>query len=179
MTQETPPRTARRPGAADFAPYYSQYVDLVPGGEIAPLLEEQGARLDAMLGSIPGERAGHAYGPDKWTIAEVVGHIVDIERVFSYRILCFCRGMGDVDLAGIDQDVMVPASGANARGLASLAEEFRHLRASNVTLLRSLSDADLDSRGRASGVEFTALAAAFVMYGHAEHHGRVLAERYL
>lgn len=174
-----PLRTARRPAATDFAEYYTPYVALVPDGDVVEHLAAQRERFGSLLASVPAERAGHRYAEGKWTIEELVGHVVDIERVFSYRVMCFCRGMGEVPQAGVDQDVMVAASGATARGLASLAEEFDHLRAANLVFLRSLSDADLDRRGVASGVEFSALAVAFTMYGHLEHHANVLSERYI
>ena len=173
-------RTPRTPAADEYAPYYAGYVGLAPEGDIVRALEAQTQSLLRLFESVPRERrGGYRYAEGKWTIEEVVGHIVDIERVFSYRAMCFTRGMGDVELAGVDQDVMVAASGAAARDDASLAREFLHLRTANVLLFDTFGDKALDTRGVASGATFSVRAILAMMYGHAQHHGNVLQERYL
>ncbi len=165
----------QRPAATEYAPYYEAYVVRVPGGELTALLE---AQRQPLLDAFTSARAAFAYAPGKWTSEEVVGHIVDIERVFSYRAMCWTRGLQGVELAGVDQDQMVPASRATERGMASLAEEFDHLRRSNVALIRSLDGPSLAIRGRASGTEMTVRAMLHVLYGHAQHHADVLRQRY-
>ena len=107
----------------------------------------------------------------------MIGHIVDIERACAYRAMCFLRGL-DGEQPGVDQDVMVPNSRANERGLESLSAEFLHLRMSNVELFRHLDDVQWQTRGRASGMEISVLSLACILFGHAAHHHSVIEERY-
>ena len=173
-----PMRSAVRPAPGDFGPYFQPYIDLVPDGDIVRALETQSGTLLSTFSEFGGERGGYAYAEAKWTAAEVIGHVVDIERVFAYRAMCFLRGMGDVEQAGVDQDVMEPASRATERGVDSWIREFKHLRASHVALFDPLNDEDLALVGRASGVSCTVRALLYKMFGHANHHARVLEERY-
>ena len=166
-----------RPAADEYPPYYTHYVELAPEGDLVRALEEQGQALAAEWAALPDAAAGFRYGPDKWSVEEVIGHIVDIERAFSYRTMCWMRGVPD-EQPGVDQDIMVPNSGADERGFASLSAEFLHLRQSNVELYRHLTDAQFQVRGRASGAEFSVRALACVMFGHAVHHASVIHERY-
>lgn len=175
----TPPkRSAARPTPDEYGPYYKAYIDLAPEGDIVRALEAQSESLLQTFGEFEGERGAHAYAEGKWTAAEVIGHVVDIERVFAYRAMCALRGMGDIEQAGVDQDVMVPASRATERGVASLIIEFKQMRASHVALFEGLTDDDLSHVGRAWGASSTVRALLYMMYGHAEHHAHVLEERY-
>ena len=172
-------RTAKRPAEGDFHSYQGPYVAAVPDGDIVDSLRAQHEALGALLAGVPDRRRGHRYAPGKWTIEELMGHVVDIERAFSYRAMCFVRGLADVEQPGVDQDLMVPVSGANERGLDSIAREFDHLRQANIELFDALGDEQLAIRGHASGIECTVLTVLFMIHGHADHHARVLQERYL
>lgn len=173
-----PQRSTAPPSPDEYGPYYTPYIELAPEGDIVRALEAQSESLLETFGVFEGERGAHAYAEGKWTAAEVIGHVVDIERVFAYRAMCFLRSMGDVEQAGVDQDVMVPASRATERGVASWMREFKHLRASHVALFEALTDDDLSLVGRASGASCTVRALLYKMFGHAEHHARVLEDRY-
>ena len=173
-----PTTFARRPAATEFAPYYARYVDQVPEGDVVETLEAQLAETLALLGGIPEPRAGHRYAPDKWSIKEVVGHVIDGERVFSYRALAIARG-DRAALPGMDQEEYMAGSDFDARTLADLAEEFSHLRRSNVLMLRGLTPAAWSRRGVASGNEVSVRALAYIIAGHAAHHLQVLRTRYL
>ena len=172
-------RTAARPAQADFDPFYAGYVSLVPDGDIVETLRVQREDLAALFARVPEERHGFRYSPGKWTLEEVVGHVVDIERVFSYRAMCFARGLAEVEQPGVDQDLMVPASGATERGLDSLAREFDHLRLANIELFHTFDDEQLAVLGRASGLPLTTRAMLYILHGHAEHHARFIEDRYL
>jgi len=172
-------RTAARPAEGDFEPFYAGYVALAPDGDIVENLRKQRGELLALFARVPAERHGFRHAPGKWTLEEVVGHIVDTERVFSYRAMCFVRGLADIEQPGVDQDLMVPASGATERGLASLVREFDHLRLSTIELFDTIDDEGLAIVGTASGCRFTTRAMLFVLHGHAEHHARVLESKYL
>lgn len=178
MSQTQPTRTPGAPAPGTFPAYYAPYVEAHPGGDVVEALAEQLPRLMAALRAVPADKTAYRYAEDKWSIEEVVGHIVDIERTFSYRAMCFTRGLGNIDQPGVDQDVMVPASGADARGLASLCDEFEPMRLSNIALFRSFGDAELALTGRASGATFDVRTVITILYGHAEHHLKVLADRY-
>ncbi|MEM9378494.1 MAG: DinB family protein [Planctomycetota bacterium] len=172
-------RSPLQPAPADYHEYYSRYVDGVPDGDVVEHLRAQREELLALVESVPADRRGYRYADGKWTIEEVLGHVVDTERAFAYRIMCFVRGMADVEQPGIDQDVMVPASGATERGLESIAHEFDALRRANLELFETLDDDALSIRGRASGTGFTVRSVLYIVHGHAAHHAGVVRERYL
>ncbi|MFT5732701.1 MAG: hypothetical protein ACJA2W_000883 [Planctomycetota bacterium] len=166
-----------RPSADESPPYYSGYVALAPDGKIVDALAEQGKRLVGEWRAAPESARGLRYADGKWTTEEVLAHIVDIERVLAYRAMCFLRGVKG-EQPGVDQDLMVPRSLANERGLESLVTEFEHQRLANVELFRGLAESLLDQRGVASGGEMSVRALLYILFGHAEHHAKVLAERY-
>lgn len=166
------------PDSSEYPPYYAGYVDLAPEDAIVDALCDQGARLVKFLSALPPASRGYRYAEGKWTTEEVLGHIADCERLFSYRAMCFLRGVED-EQPGVDQDAMVPRSLANERGLESLTREFEHLRIANVELFTGLGDTEMTIRGRASGGEFSVRALLSILYGHAEHHAKVLRDRYV
>jgi hypothetical protein len=169
---------AARPKAAEYADYYGRYISLVPEGDLVATLEQQFDETAALLGSIPEERAGHRYAEGKWSIRELVGHIVDAERIFSYRVLRIARG-DQTPLAGFDQDPYVPAGEFDARSLADLVEEFTAVRRSTLALLRGLPAAAWDRTGIASDNPVSVRALAYIIAGHERAHVGVLKERYL
>ena len=168
---------AARPDASEYAAYYEKYVSLVEG-DVLETLARQGAETAALLGGISEEAANSRYEPGKWSVKELVGHVIDGERIFAYRVLRFARG-DQTPLEGFDQDPYVAAANSDARTLASLAEEFAHVRASTLALLRSLDAAAWARRGTASDNEVSVRALAYILAGHEAHHVRILRERYL
>jgi len=172
------PQLIATPGASEYAPYYGRYITLVRGNDIIAALEEQPRETQALLSDLSEEQGDHRYAPDKWSIKEVLGHVIDVERVFSYRALRFARA-DQTPLPSFEQDDYVRnASFADAR-LADLLDEFVSVRRATVWLFRSLSPEAWMRRGVASGNEITVRAAAYVIAGHELHHRRVLQEKYL
>ena len=171
-------QTIERPDRTESAEYYFTYIDQVPAGDIRKILETQAGETAAMLRSISDDASLGRYAPDKWSIREVVSHINDAERVFSFRAFWFARGY-DSALPSFDQDVAMRGAGADARTLASHVDEFRAVRDATVTLFRNLPDEAWALRGVASGNPFTVRALAYITAGHAAHHVRLLRERYL
>ena len=169
---------SRRPGTDEHAPYFGRYIVQVPDGDLLATLERDGAAFVRRLRAVPRELETHAYAPDKWTVRAVVGHIIDAERVFEMRALWFARG-AVAPLPGFEENDWARVSNADARPLAELADELAAVRAATVRLLASLDAAALDRRGIANGLAMTPRAAAWVIAGHAEHHRRILEERYL
>ena len=170
--------TLQRPREDEYLPYYETYISKVPDGDILEILTGQLDETQKLLRSIPEDRGGYRYSPEKWSIREVIGHLIDSERVFAYRALRFARG--DVNpLAGFDQDEYVRASGSDRRTIADLASELEYVRRSTIAMLRSFEDAAAERRGKANNAEVSVRALAWIIAGHERHHLGILKERYL
>ncbi|NOT31676.1 MAG: DinB family protein [Planctomycetes bacterium] len=173
-----PAALVRRPLAGEVGDYYLGYVALAPAGDALAELERGLAETRALLARFGEKRGGHRYAPGKWSVKEIVGHVIDAERVFSYRALRMARGDA-TPLAGFEQDDFVAAAHFDRRTLADLVAELEHLRAANLRFFRSLEPADWERRGTASDNPFVVCAFPYILAGHEAHHRRVLAERYL
>lgn len=169
---------SERPDRTEAAEYYFTYIDQVGDGDVVELLELQTAETLSILENISDEHSLYRYGPGKWSIREVVGHINDCERMFVFRALWFARGF-DSALPSFDQNVAADEMGANERPWPSHIEEFRAVRAATISFFRHLPDAAWSRRGLASGFEFSVRALAYITAGHAAHHVRILRDRYL
>lgn len=170
--------TETPPDPSEYAPYYGTYTRQVPRGNILHILETQlDETLDTLHG-IPAERETYRYAPNKWSIRELVGHLVDTERLFSFRAMAFARA-DPSPFPNMEQDDYVRAADFDRRPLKDLADEFLHLRKANVALFRSLDDEAAARIGTASGVQFTARSIPYIMAGHERHHLTILRERYL
>jgi hypothetical protein len=166
-----------RPRPPEFAESYLGYVSAVPDGDVLTSLEREGERALAFLRAVPPDRIRHAYAPGKWSVSEVLAHLSDSERVFSYRALRFGRG-DSTELPGFEQDDWVPHSHADDRRWEDLLDEFRGVRAATLHLFRSFDGADWRRSGVASGKPVSVRALAWIIVGHEMHHRRVLGERY-
>ena len=167
-----------RPSTGEYASYYAQYVEQVPEGDLLAVLERQRDETLALLAELPADKQTHRYAAGKWSVKELVGHVLDTERVFTYRALRMARGDA-TPLPGFDQDVFVAGADFDARDWQGLLDEFQSVRASTLSLLGSLSEENLVREGRASDSPFTPRALFCVLTGHEVHHRRVLRERYL
>lgn len=169
---------AARPEPNEYAPYYEKYVSLVPETDLVGSLERQGAETLALLRGLSEEQGAHRYAAGKWSVKQLVGHVNDGERIFSYRALAIARGERQ-PLPGMEQDEYMAAVDFDARTLADLADEFETVRAATLHLLRHLSPEAWARRGIASDNEVTVRALAYIIAGHEAHHVRILRERYL
>ena len=169
--------TTDRPAPAEYAPYYSTYVDLVPAGDVIALLRANGEDIVAMLAAVPESRGGFRYAAGKWSIREIVGHLIDAERIFSYRALRIARG-DTTPLASFDENIFAAAAGSDGRTLTDLLDEVSAVRESTVRLFASLPASAWTRVGVASDKEVSVRALAHITLGHSIHHLRVLAERY-
>jgi hypothetical protein len=167
----------KRPTDAEYAPYYATYVSLVPETDVLAALARQPKELRDIASGVAANRETFRYAPGKWSIREVLGHIVDTDRVFGYRAFCIGRGEQQ-PLPGFDQDDYMATSDFDARPLADLAAEFAVVREANLLALRRLKDSDWDRTGTASDHLVSVRALAFMMAGHVRHHLRILTERY-
>ncbi len=167
-----------RPAQSEHAPYYSRYIDLVPDGPIVEVLRSQVRETMELLRSIPEAKGNHAYAPGKWTIKEVFGHVIDSERVFSYRALRIGRGDA-TPLPGFEQDDYVPQGGFASRTLQDLADELEVVRRATLLLFEGFPKDAWARMGTASGNPVSVQALAYIIAGHERHHVKVLRERYL
>lgn len=170
--------TAARPGEYEFPAYFAGYVSLAHAGDVLETLRRQVGETLSLVSGFTEERAGLGYEPGKWTVKELVGHVIDTERVFSYRALCIARGDA-ASLPGMDQDLYVSNADFNSRTLESLAGEFERVRASTIDLLAHLDERAWLRRGTSNGNTLSVRALAHVIAGHEAHHARILRERYL
>lgn len=158
-----------RPDPTEHAEYYATYIQQVPDGDIIRILTTQIKETATILAAVPPDRETYRYAPDKWSIREVVGHIIDTERVFAARALWFAR-QAEGPLPSMDQDQWVANSNAGDRPLAVLVTEFRTVRAATLALFTGLDPATELRRGVASGFEFSVRAMAWIIAGHERHH---------
>lgn len=170
-------RSMRRPAPGEYAPFYETYVGKVPAdADVLELLASDHARSAELLRQARDETFRYAEG--KWSIREVVGHLIDSERVFSFRAAQFARGDA-TPLPGMDQEVWAAGSNAGERSLAELLAEWEAVRRATLALFQGLPEEAWDRRGVASGAEITVRALAAVILGHERHHRHVLRQRYL
>lgn len=167
-----------RPRPEDAAAYYFTYIDQVPEEDVFALLADGVAETRRLVAGLTPQQERHRYAPGKWSIREVLGHVVDTERVFGYRAFHVARGDGAA-LPGMEQDDYARTAGADRRPLADLLDELDLLRRGHLSLFRSLDDEAWERSGTASGVLFRVRALPFILAGHEIHHRRILRERYL
>lgn len=168
----------KRPETNEFFAYYNTYVSLIPGDDVMTVLNDQPNELRSMLGSMPEERGAFAYEQGKWTIKELLSHIIDGERIFAYRILRISRG-DKTPIEGFEQDGYIEFSNANNRSFSDLLDEFDLQRRSNMLMLRNISDEDSQRMGTASDKPVSVRALTYIAAGHVRHHVNILNERYL
>jgi hypothetical protein len=168
---------SERPDSGEYEVFYAGYVSSVPDGDLLPFMVDQLHRLQAMMRSLDEAEDDYTYADGKWTVREVLGHIVDTEWVFSSRLLRIARG-DTAALPGMDQDDFMAHSNVGDRSISSLVAEFSGLRTAAMTLMDSLRPGVLDNRGNASGYDITVRAQGWILAGHCEHHLLILRDRY-
>jgi hypothetical protein len=169
---------ATPPDRSEAADYYFTYIDQVPAGDICETLESQLPDVLTLLRGVAEEKSLFRYAPGKWSIREVVSHVSDTERLFTFRALWFARGF-DTPLPSFDQDVAILTAGADERSWNSHIEELSAVRASTIGFFRDLPGEAWGRRGIASDNPFSVRALAYITAGHLAHHARILRERYL
>jgi len=167
-----------RPDPTEYAPYFGKYVSLVEGDDIIAALSDQLDDTLGLLHNLSEPQGDLRYAPGKWSIKEVIGHLIDSERIFAYRALRFARN-DQRPLPGFDENSYVANSNYGARRLADLAEEFEIVRKGNLYFFRHLGGADWDRRGKANDNEISVRALAYNIAGHELHHLGIIRERYL
>lgn len=170
--------TILRPNIGEYAPYYEEYIALVSQGDVLDIMSQQLDDSLILLRGIPEAQGCYRYAPEKWSIKEVVGHVIDTERVFGYRALCIARNDRS-PLPGFEQDDYVRSANFNSLQLHELAEEFASVRKANLYLFRHLDEDAWLRRGVANNNEVSVRALACIMAGHEAHHMRIIRTKYL
>lgn len=170
--------TMPKPSPTTYPPYFKNYVDQVPDEDLYTAFQNQSAVIHELLASISEEKSAHAYDTGKWTIKEVLQHIIDTERIFNYRALCFAR-KETISLPGFDENLYAANSNANRRSWQELADEFLAVRRSTEFLYNSFTDEALATSGISNNNPATVISFGFITLGHFYHHRRILLERYL
>ncbi len=167
-----------KPQPAEYAPYYGKYVSLVPDGNILQTLGQQLKDTLALLRSISEPQANSRYAPDKWSIKQLTGHVIDTERIFGYRALRFARN-DQTPLHGFEQDDYTLNASFDDYTLGELALEFEYVREATLCLFRHLTREAWQRTGTASGSEVSVCALAYIIAGHELHHVNILRTKYL
>jgi hypothetical protein len=169
---------ATPPDRSEAADYYFKYIELVPPGDICGILTAQRDATVAFFGGITAVQSTIAYQPGKWSIADTLTHITDVERLCVFRAWWFARGF-DAPLPSFDQDVAADAARSRERPWATAVEEFRVVRNATIAFFDQLPAIAWQRRGLASGNTFSVRALAYVAAGHVTHHTRIVNELYL
>jgi len=167
-----------RPTTDECSPYYFNYIQLVPDGDIVQILQTQHADIHALLKHTTDASASTPPAPGEWSIKQVIAHLSDAERLFSFRALWFARGE-QTALPGMEPDPWVAIMDANARTLSDLLAEFDQVRAASISLFANLDPAAWQRRGMASDNIVTVRALAWIIAGHELHHNHSLRDVYL
>jgi hypothetical protein len=172
------PSVIEKPAAEEYNAYYGGYISQVTEPDLLQVLAAQPAEVAAVFGSRDESNGTFAYAEGKWTIKELLSHIIDGERHFAHRAHRISRG-DMTPIEGFEQDGYIANSHANERTFADLVGEFTELRQANLRLLHALSDLDWKRMGTASGFPVSVRALGFIMAGHVRHHLEIVRERYL
>ena len=167
-----------KPSPANYPVYFKKYVDLVPDEDLLTGFQNQAAVIKEFLGSITEEKSVYAYDTGKWTLKELLQHMIDTERIFNYRALAIAR-KETASLPGFDENSYAQNSNANSRTWQNLVDEFLAVRSSTEFLYKSFTDEALAASGISNNNPVTVISLGFITLGHFYHHKNIMQERYL
>ena len=167
----------QRPQPDEYPPFAAGYVGHVETTDVIGVLEQSKDSTYDLFSSMSDDEAMHAYADGKWTLKQVLGHMIDTERTFAYRALVFSRN--SIELPGFDQDIYVNNTDFNSQSIQNLASEFKALREANLFLYKAFTGAQLLRKGIASGYPVSVRALVYMTAGHELHHVKMVKERYL
>lgn len=176
MTQPIEPGITRRPGRDEYFEYYDTYIRLVPDGQCLALLHSQVDELRSYFAEVTEAEASVPHPPYVWTIKQVVGHMIDAERIFADRLHRFASGDPQPQ-PGMEQDPYVANHDYQTPLLGDLVDEWVHCRQANIRLVHRLKPSAWDQRGIASGHAITVRAIAWILVGHIMHHMKIVRAR--
>ena len=168
-----------KPLEGEYNPYFDRYINLVPDGDFHELLMANSDKAVRFFESIPPEKHDYRYANNKWSIKESLMHLIDTERVMSYRALVAIRADTTTLLNDMDENRYAANADVDGRSLTSLIAEFAAVRSATISLYRYITEAQSRFRARGTSYPFTARALGYIMIGHVEHHFNVITQRYL
>jgi hypothetical protein len=177
QTQTIRPQIAP-PETDESSPYYGRYISLVPGSDILATLEQQLDSTGSLVAALSEEQGERRYAPEKWSVKDLLGHVIDSERIFAYRALRIARN-DPTPMEGFDQDTYARNAPFGQYRMPDLANEFSAVRTGTLFLLRHLDESSWLRRGNANQTELSVRAIAYIIAGHELHHLQILKERYL
>lgn len=158
--------------------FYKNYVKLIEASDVTVALRLSGYRMLETIHGIPEKDADFTYGPGKWTIRELLCHVIDAERIFAYRALRFARH-DQTTLPPFDENAYAPLANAANRSLRKIGDELQHLRTSTLDLFESFTPEMLNAKGKVGDNELSVAALGYIIAGHETHHRKILMEKYL
>ncbi len=168
-----------KPAQSEYHEFYETYISKVPDGiDVTAFLEDQRIGLISTFENLPSEKQNYKYADGKWSIKELLRHIIDAESLFAYRAFTISKKTG-VELAGMDQDDYMDGTNDSENSFQDLIEEFDLQRRSNIRMIQNIHDNTFEIIGNANGTPVSVRANVYIIAGHTEHHLEVLKERYL
>lgn len=168
----------QKPSPTTYLAYFERYVNLVPEQDLFEAFANQFPILKSFLAAVPSNKQEYAYADSKWTLKEMLLHMIDTERIFSYRALCIARGEQGC-LLGFDENRYAENSNANSRSWQSLVDEFLIVRQSTGHLFKSFTKDALEKKGTANDNPLNVISAGYILLGHFYHHKKIAEEKYL
>jgi hypothetical protein len=166
-----------RPSATEYGSFYQTYINYTSGKDYSILVQQYNDRIIESWTAVPVEKVNYAYGPDKWTIKQMLQHVIDTERIFAYRALAIARNE-QAALLGFDENEYAKHGTAANRNWKDMLVEWRVVRQSTNLLFASFTEEQMKAMGTASGSAISVNALGFIIFGHALHHLHILKERY-
>jgi hypothetical protein len=167
-----------KPSPESYPPYFQKYIDLVPDDELMAGFANQWPVIKNLLGTITEEKSMYSYAKDKWTLKDLLQHVIDTERIFCFRALCFARNERN-NIAGFDENAYAASGRANTRSWQNLSEEFLAVRQATGLLFKSFSADTLKRMGSANNIPTSVASMGYITLGHFYHHKKIIEERYL
>ncbi|MBS1774322.1 MAG: DinB family protein [Bacteroidetes bacterium] len=169
----------QKPLPTEHREYFSRYIDLVPDGNYTELLQSQTTAEVNFYNNIPANKHDYRYAEGKWTPKEVLLHVIDTERIFSYRALVAARGDNNSILPSMDENLFAANADVSNRTMRSLVDELAAVRTTTKILFENMTEAETKLTANASGFNTSARALGYMIIGHAMHHINITKERYL
>lgn len=169
----------KRPSPSEYHPFYSGYIQLVPDGNFLQLLKENSLQVKSFFSAVRKEKHDFRYEPGKWSIKQILMHLIDTERVMAYRALTVARGDAHTNLPNMDENLFASHASVTGRTLEDLLIEFMVVRENTSLLFGYMNDAESAFTGRVLGHTITPRALGHIIIGHTEHHMNIIRQRYL
>jgi uncharacterized damage-inducible protein DinB len=167
-----------RPNASEYSPSLEHYISLVPGSDLLSYFDSQTESVASIAQSLPEEKLLYRYAEGKWSIKDIMNHVIDCERIYGYRALCIARA-DKTELPGFEENDYAKEANADIRNIESIINEYKTVRAATIELFNSFDQNQLNRVGIANGSPRSVRAAAYITAGHELHHVNVIKERYL